>query len=283
MTACTINTSCDLPNIHCTYPDCTKGRVEKAPAKEAAAQEQNAAPQDNIVDESRSTLECARKGSAAIAPSVDHASPAVAAPAAVGTGELADELRSHLEMLRLDGKQYDKYTVPAKLLNAIYLALRSQPASDAGLAEDMARFFDQHAIDTDQAFFRDCAAEVRKFAAVRGQPASDTVAAIGEAALRDGLSRQPASGAGVEARLSLPENMDDELQWILGRPAFALRNIWVTLRASGQVIPTHMEEEQACSIFWLLQRYALHGPEKWRERAEAELQALRTRAAQEGK
>lgn len=42
--------------------------------------------------------------------------------------ELADELRSYISMLRLDGKQYEKYAVPTKLLNAVYLALRASRA-----------------------------------------------------------------------------------------------------------------------------------------------------------
>ncbi len=70
------------------------------------------------------------------------------------------------------------------------------------------------------------------------------------------------------------EQMDKELEWILGRPNFACSGIFQTLRKGGHEIAKHAEEEQAASIYWMLGHYFKHGPDKWRDEAEKELKAI---------
>ncbi len=63
-----------------------------------------------------------------------------------------------------------------------------------------------------------------------------------------------------------PNEMTDDITWILGRPNFACAPIAHALRAAGDMkIETRGEAEQAHVIHWLL-KMALDHPEDWRKR-----------------
>lgn len=57
----------------------------------------------------------------------------------------------------------------------------------------------------------------------------------------------------------LPDEMNDTLQGILGRPCFACGQIAAILRHRGAEIPRRAEDEQAYVLFWALGLYARHG------------------------
>jgi hypothetical protein len=61
----------------------------------------------------------------------------------------------------------------------------------------------------------------------------------------------------------LPFDLNHDIEWILGRPNFMCASIFRRLRELGHTIREHAEEEQAYTIFWLLQMYVKHG-ENWR-------------------
>jgi hypothetical protein len=68
--------------------------------------------------------------------------------------------------------------------------------------------------------------------------------------------------------------MNDELQWILGRPCFAVVPLAEILRRGGRAdIPRKVEHEQAFVIHWMLNLYLQHG-ETWRDVAEAEIKEI---------
>ena len=71
-----------------------------------------------------------------------------------------------------------------------------------------------------------------------------------------------------------PEDLDDELAWILGRPNFTCGHLAAVLRKSGAQIATRAEAEQAAVIHWMLKLYFRHGA-AWREHAAAEVERLR--------
>lgn len=64
--------------------------------------------------------------------------------------------------------------------------------------------------------------------------------------------------------------LNDETRWILGRPNFVCAPIFRALRLLGHEIPHKAEDEQAYSIWWMLNLYLEHG-NKWRDVAEVEL------------
>jgi len=71
------------------------------------------------------------------------------------------------------------------------------------------------------------------------------------------------AGRDVVLKPTLPP-FDDDVKWILGRPNFTLINIARALRISGQEIPNKAEDEQAHSIYWMLEMYVMHG-KNWRK------------------
>ena len=66
---------------------------------------------------------------------------------------------------------------------------------------------------------------------------------------------------------------DEEVKWILGRPNFACIGIANALRKSGMVIEHKSEDEQAATIYWMLEMYEMHG-EHWRKAADAFIQQV---------
>lgn len=71
-----------------------------------------------------------------------------------------------------------------------------------------------------------------------------------------------------------PDEMTDDITWILGRPNFACAPIAHALRTAGDMrIETRGEAEQAHVIHWLL-KMALDHPEDWRKRVGDRLDAI---------
>ena len=66
---------------------------------------------------------------------------------------------------------------------------------------------------------------------------------------------------------------DEDTQWILGRPCFAIADIARVLRLGGQEIKTRAEDEQAAAIFWMLGQYEKHGKD-WRKKGDEELRQI---------
>lgn len=64
--------------------------------------------------------------------------------------------------------------------------------------------------------------------------------------------------------MQLPDELDDDLLEILGRPNFACSPIAHAMRTAGQSIRPKAEDEQAHVLFKLLGLYAKHGAE-WRK------------------
>jgi hypothetical protein len=75
-----------------------------------------------------------------------------------------------------------------------------------------------------------------------------------------------------------PNEIDDDLLFILGRPNFACAGIATALRADGVEVPTKSEAEQAHVIHWLL-KMRLDHPEDWRKRVGEELDRIANAAA----
>lgn len=67
-----------------------------------------------------------------------------------------------------------------------------------------------------------------------------------------------------------PEELDDDLRAILGRPTFACAKLAVFLRETGQTIETKAEHEQAAVLHWLLNLYLRHGKD-WGAKAREEI------------
>lgn len=102
------------------------------------------------------------------------------------------------------------------------------------------------------------------------------------AAMRNALPGLLARVRQAEAK-ALPSTLSDDLTFILGRPNFWCAPYARGLRALGQQIPTHAEEEQAAVIHWLLQHY-LANPTDWREAVKADLEkATAALATSDGK
>ena len=78
----------------------------------------------------------------------------------------------------------------------------------------------------------------------------------------------PAQAAGV----TLPP-MDEHLDYILGTMCFQCISHAQMLRASGQIIATKAEAEQAAVLYWMLGFYFKHGAD-WRKEAAAEVKRL---------
>ena len=57
------------------------------------------------------------------------------------------------------------------------------------------------------------------------------------------------------------------LRSILGRPCFACMPTAQLLRVAGYVIDKKAEDEQAVTIWWLLNQYLIHGEDKWEDEA----------------
>ena len=64
--------------------------------------------------------------------------------------------------------------------------------------------------------------------------------------------------------------LDDEAQWILGRPNFWCAGIARRLRQIGHKINERAEDEQAAVIHWMLGLREIHG-DGWREAGAATL------------
>ena len=71
--------------------------------------------------------------------------------------------------------------------------------------------------------------------------------------------------------------LNDTTRWILGRPNFWCANIANALRAAGKKIPQKAEEEQAETIYWMLEMYEKHG-DNWRDEGQKWLKAIGRRA-----
>lgn len=71
---------------------------------------------------------------------------------------------------------------------------------------------------------------------------------------------------------------DEEVQWILGRPAFMCGPIAHIFQAAGYKIKTRCEDEQAFVLTWMLRTYLKHGNE-WRVQGDLELAGLRKEIA----
>lgn len=65
-------------------------------------------------------------------------------------------------------------------------------------------------------------------------------------------------------------SLNDEVKWIMGRPCFVLINTASMLRTKGYEIARKAEDEQAVSIFWMLQLYQEYG-DSWRDEAQKAL------------
>lgn len=97
-------------------------------------------------------------------------------------------------------------------------------------------------------------------------------------AVAETLHQQGAKGTQAPS-FALPP-LDDELREILGRPNFRCMQIASVLRAAGQQIACKSEDEQAAVLYWMLGKYAAHGPDWW-QHAREELAAMAA-AAQAG-
>jgi hypothetical protein len=113
---------------------------------------------------------------------------------------------------------------------------------------------------------------------LRGAPGHAGADLSGIAAKHGGGGHKQACGFECEtlpfalgAKLQLPWN--EETQWILGRPCFAVAGIAGVLRRGGQEIRTKAEDEQAAALYFMLRFHAEHG-DGWREAAEAELKRI---------
>lgn len=73
--------------------------------------------------------------------------------------------------------------------------------------------------------------------------------------------------------LILPEEMNDDLREVLGRPCFACGQLASLLRSSGEEIPRKAEAEQASVVFWLLKLVLRHGS-LWRDAAADEMKTM---------
>lgn len=71
----------------------------------------------------------------------------------------------------------------------------------------------------------------------------------------------------------LPDELNEDVRWILGRPNFACAGIAQLLRANGEAVKNRAEDEQAAAIYWMLKQYEKHGAD-WRKHAEIELAKL---------
>ena len=68
-------------------------------------------------------------------------------------------------------------------------------------------------------------------------------------------------------------SLGEEVEWILGRPCFAVARIAWKLDALGLYkVERKAEAEQAAALHWMLSLYVKHGS-KWREIAEETLRA----------
>ena len=70
-----------------------------------------------------------------------------------------------------------------------------------------------------------------------------------------------------------PEDLNQDLADILGRPCFTAIHICELFRRSGTVIEERAEAEQAFMIHWLLKLYLRHG-EGWRDVAQNQMRAM---------
>lgn len=70
-----------------------------------------------------------------------------------------------------------------------------------------------------------------------------------------------------------PEELNEDLADILGRPCFTAIHICHLFRRLGTVIEERAEAEQAFMIHWLLKLYLRHGA-GWRDEAEKQLKAI---------
>ena len=80
-----------------------------------------------------------------------------------------------------------------------------------------------------------------------------------------------AAPAGTVGAVVLPEVLDEDMIAILGRVCFECRDIARLVNPTG---PRKAEVEQATTIHWLLKLYLRHGPSRWRDEAERELDTL---------
>jgi hypothetical protein len=64
---------------------------------------------------------------------------------------------------------------------------------------------------------------------------------------------------------------DDSVRGILGRICFQCTRIAEVLRLGGLEIDTRAEDEQAEVIYYLLRLRIVHGPERWADAVNAEL------------
>ena len=95
-----------------------------------------------------------------------------------------------------------------------------------------------------------------------------------EAAFATGAAWEDSNAAERIAQLerrALPDELDDSLREILGRPNFACAPIAGALRARGWTIARKAEAEQAAAIFWMLEHYLQHRAD-WFTHARDELE-----------
>lgn len=78
--------------------------------------------------------------------------------------------------------------------------------------------------------------------------------------------------AHIDATIVMPP-LDADVEWILGRPCFAVGHMAEALRQGGYAIKQHAEEEQAACAYWSLMHYVKHGA-GWRKVATAELESF---------
>lgn len=81
--------------------------------------------------------------------------------------------------------------------------------------------------------------------------------------------------------MQIPDEMNDDLLEILGRPNFMCGPIAHAMQAAGEAIPNRAEAEQAHVLFKLLSLYASHGPD-WRQYAGRWLRDLQAMATAPG-
>lgn len=73
--------------------------------------------------------------------------------------------------------------------------------------------------------------------------------------------------------MNLPDELNADLTWILGRPNFVCGSIAHILRRGGIEIPEHAEEEQAHVLWWLLGVYVKHGAD-FRDEAARQIKSI---------
>lgn len=91
-------------------------------------------------------------------------------------------------------------------------------------------------------------------------------------------AEEAGSAAPCSSRCSTLVPLDDETQWILGRPNFWCASVAQVLREDGHEIKKKAENEQASVIHWLLNLYLEHG-DKWRDVAQSELNRIKDKVA----